>query len=148
MTSRTLATEQPDSIAPATPPYTYFGVAENMPAVKLLAADLQLRWLCAGVRSYPECLLKAFLAKAGVSDAALKDQKIRHDLNALWALAVSQGLRVQATPPAWADCLSGIHGPPFYLRYSTDVHAIRSPAAEPMASELKDLLELVREQLR
>ena len=144
-------TEQPDTIAPATTPHTSFGVAESlMPGVMLLArgpatGTLALAFLCAHVL---ECLLKSYLSKVGISDASLRKKSIRHDLNALWSLAGSHGLRVPATPPVWAACLSGLHGPPYYLRYSTGVHAIVSPAAEPMASELAGLLELVREQLQ
>lgn len=129
-------TLEPVTIAPAAPPHTYFGVAQSlMPGVKILAAAspppaLALALLCSHVL---ECLLKAYLSRDG-SDAALKEPNIRHDLNALWALAFAQGLCVQESPPAWADCLSGLHKSPYYLRYSTGVHGIVSPGAEPMTS--------------
>lgn len=137
-------------IAPAAPPYTYFGVAESMlPGVKALAnarqpCALALALVAAHVL---ECLLKAYLSRGG-SDEAVKTPEVRHDLNALWAMAFAQGLRVPQSPPAWADCLSGLHNRPYYLRYSTGVHSIASPAAEPMTTELNVLLETVRQQLR
>jgi hypothetical protein len=138
-------------IMPAGPPYTYLGVAENlMPGVKVLAAatpvpGLALPFVCAHVL---ECVLKAYLSRY-VPEKALRDRKLCHNLNALWILASAQGLRVDASPPAWVDCLSGLHnGPKFFLRYSTRVHGVVSPAAEPMATELGALLEVVREQLR
>jgi hypothetical protein len=121
-----------------------------MPGVALLAqgpasASPALAFLCAQI---VECLLKAYLTKAGVSEAELRSKAIRHNLDALWSRATSLGLRAQATPPDWAGCLSHLHDDPFYLRYSEKVHAIVLPAAEPMASDLKALLETVRAQLR
>ena len=150
ITGTACITEQPDFIAPAAPPHTYFGVAQSlMPGVKVLAGAspspaLALALVAAHVL---ECLLKAYLSKDG-SDVAVKDQNVRHNLNALWAMAFKQGLRVQELPPSWVDCLSGLHKSPYYLRYSTSIHGIVSPGAEPMASELAALLEVVREQLR
>ena len=142
-------TLQPVTIAPAAPPHTYFGVAQSMMAgVKVLAAAspppaLALALVAAHVL---ECLLKAYLSRDG-SDAALKSPDVRHDLNALWAMAFAQGLPVPEAPPSWVDCLSGLHKSPYYLRYSTGVHGIVSPGAEPMTSELAALLETVRGQL-
>ncbi len=96
-----------------------------------------------------ECLLKAYLSRGG-SDAAVKGRN-KHDLNALWATAFKQGLRVPEPPPSWADRLGGLHKGPYYLRYSENskgAHGIVSPGAEPMTSELAALLEIVRGQLR
>ena len=79
-----------------------------------------------------------------------------HDLNALWAMAFKQGLRVPQSPPSWADCLGGLHKWPYYLRYSgysesskdrKSAHGIVLLGAEPMTSELAVLLELVRDNL-
>ena len=136
-------------MAPPAPPRTYLGVAESMmPGVNVLAATptpsaLALALLAAHVL---ECLLKAYLSRNG-SDAPLKKPKVRHNLNALWAMASAQGLQVQKEPPSWVDRLSGLHNSPYYLRYSTGVHGIVTPGAEPMRSELAALLEMVRAQL-
>jgi hypothetical protein len=135
---------------PAGPPDTYFGVAEQMlRGVQVLAAAspppaLALALVAAHVL---ECLLKAYLSRGG-SDAALKQKEVRHNLNALWAMAFAQGLRIPESPPDWVDRLSGLHDDPYHLRYSTGVHGIVSPGAEPMTSELAALLETVRGQLR
>lgn len=140
---------EPVTIAPAAPPHTYFGVAQGlMPGVKVLAAAsptpaLALALVAAHVL---ECLLKAYISRDG-SDTALKEAKVRHNLNALWALAFAQGLRAQEPPPSWVDCLSGLHNTPYYLRYSTGVHGVVLPGVEPMTSELEALLEIVRGQL-
>jgi hypothetical protein len=150
ITGNVSITLQNATIARAAPPRTYFGVAENlMLGVKVLAAAsplpaLALSLVCAHVL---ECLLKVYLSRSG-ADAALKSQKVRHNLSALWTRAVAQGLRVDASPPDWADCLSGLHNKPYYLRYSTGVHGVALPAAEPMTSALGALLEVVREQLK
>jgi hypothetical protein len=142
-------TLQPMTIAPAAPPHTYFGVAQSMMlGVKVLAAAspppaLALALVAAHVL---ECLLKAYLSREG-SDDALRKTAVRHNLNRLWAMAFAQGLRVPESPPSWVDRLSGLHKWPYYLRYSTDVHGIVSPGAEPMTSGLAALLEIVRGQL-
>jgi hypothetical protein len=143
-------TSQSATIASAAPPHTYFGVAQSMmPGVKVLAvasppSPLALALVAAHIL---ECLLKAYLSRNG-SDAALMDPNVRHDLNALWPMAFVQGLRVPQSPPSWVDCLSGLHKSPYYVRYSTGVHGIVSPGAEPMTSELAALVGIVREQLK
>lgn len=143
-------TEQPDFVAPAAPPHTYFGVAQAMmPGVAILAAakPSSSRALCLVATHVLECLLKAYLPRDG-SDAAVRDQNVRHDLSALWQMAFDKGLPVAQSPPAWVDILSRLHKPPYHLRYSTGVHGIVSPAPEPMATELQVLLEMVRGKLR
>jgi hypothetical protein len=120
-----------------------------LPGVTVLAAAkplpaLPLALVAAHVL---ECLLKAYLSRGG-SDAALKKKGVRHNLPALWARSFAQGLRILESPPDWVRLLGGLHDAPYYLRYSTGVHGIVSPAAEPMASELAALLECVRGQLR
>lgn len=142
--------EEDDVVAPPGPPHTYFGVAQSMmPGVTILAAaspspPLALCHIAAHVL---ECLLKAYLSKDG-SDAEVRNPKVHHDLDALWGMAFARGLRVPQSPPEWVDRLSGLHKRPYHLRYSTEVHGIVSPSPEPMASELRNLLETVREQLR
>ena len=135
---------QPITIAPAAPPDTYFGVAVGMmPGVKVLAAAspppaLALALVAAHVL---ECLLKAYLSKGGSNHGLY-----HHNLNLLWKEAFEGGLQVQKTPPGWVDCLSRLHKTPFRLRYSEGVHGVVLPSAEPMATELADLLNLVRRQ--
>lgn len=137
-------------IARPAPPNTYFGVAQSlMPGVKALAvaSPLPVLALALVAAHILECLLKAYLSKNG-SDTVVQDHNVRHNLNAMWAMAYAQGLDIPESPPSWVDCLSGLHKPPYHLRYSTGVHGIVSPGAEPITSELAALLELVREQLR
>jgi len=119
-----------------------------LPGVKVLAAASPLPVLALALVAAHvlECLLKAYLSRDG-SDAEVRNSDVYHDLNALWAMAFSQGLRVPESPPGWVDGLSGLHKRPYYLRYSTGVHGIVSPGAEPMTSELAALLETVQGQL-
>lgn len=141
---------QPVTSTPACPPDTYFAVAQSMmPGVKVLAAasppcDLALALVATHVL---ECLLKTYLSRDG-SDAELKRRELRHNLNALWARASAQGLQVSESPPGWVDRLSVLHNGPYYLRYSSGVHAVVLPEAEPMMSELVALLEIVQGQLK
>jgi hypothetical protein len=119
-----------------------------MPGLKVLAVASPLPALALALVAAHilECLLKAYLSRDG-SDTELKKPDVRHDLNALWAMARAEGLRVQESPPSWVDRLSDLHKPPYYLRYSTGVHGIVLPGVEPMTSELGALLEIVRGQL-
>lgn len=131
------------------PPYTYLGVAQSMMhGVKVLATSTPLPALALALVAAHvlECLLKAYLSRDG-SDKALKSPDVRHDLNALWAMAFAQGLRIVELPPHWVNCLSCLQKSPYYLRYSTGVHGIGTPGVEPMTSELATLLEIVRGQL-
>ena len=144
-------TERPDFIAPARPPNTYLGIAELlMPGLDALASSkstvgVPLAFLAAHTL---ECLLKAYISTAAGSDAKVRKGRIKHDLHELWKLAVSKGLPVSASIPAWAENLSQLHGPPYFLRYSTGVHGLVTPAAQPMVSDLKALLEMVRQRVR
>jgi hypothetical protein len=133
------------TIEPPGPPWTYFGVAQSMmPGVKTLAAASPCPLALALVAAHVlEFALKAYLSRDG-SDDGLK----HHDLNKLWRMAVDQGLRIDPSPPLWADHLSVLHNTPFRLRYSEHVHGIVSPGPEPMTSDLDEFLETVRGQLR
>jgi hypothetical protein len=94
-----------------------------------------------------ECILKAFLSRSG-DDSRVKQSDVRHNLNALWSLAHSEGLDIPGQPPQWVASLSHLHDAPYYLRYSTGVHGIVTPAPEPMLGELAALIEQVRGQLQ
>jgi len=140
----------PVGIKPAGPPETYLGVAQSMmPGVTILAAaspgaPLALALVAAHVL---ECALKAFLSRDGTDDR-LKRPPLNHDVGALWKLAAAEGLRVPEDPPPWVERLSGAHGSPYYLRYSTGVHGIVLPPAATLAAEVAAVLDTVREQFR
>lgn len=140
----------PASIGGANPPYTYLGIANAMLAgVRVLAAAnplpaLPLALVAAHVL---ECALKAYLSRTG-DDTAVRKPDVRHDLTALWEMAFKDGLPITQSCPTWVTLLSEIHGPPYFLRYSTGVHGIQSPGPEPMTSELASLVRLVGQQLK
>jgi hypothetical protein len=93
-----------------------------------------------------ECILKGYISRGG-DDSSVRCPKVWHNLNALWSLAVADGLDVPSKAPDWVGRLSDLHNRPFYLRYSTGVHGIVSPAPEPMATELAAILEQVQNQV-
>lgn len=93
-----------------------------------------------------ECALKAFVSRGG-DDRAVMDPKIRHNLEALWAMAHGEGLAIPNSPPHWVSNLSHLHNSPYYLRYSTGVNGVVSPSPEPMTSELAALVGLVATSL-
>ncbi len=90
-----------------------------------------------------ESVLKAYLSRNG-DDSRLMERKVRHDLEKLWQLAVAEGLPVGVVPD-WAANLSQIHKHPYYLRYSAGIHGIITPAPQPMATELREILSKVRQ---
>ena len=134
-----------DFVSPTGPPYTYLGMARTLlNGVPPLAAagansSVALAFVAAQVT---ECALKAHLSRSG-DDRRLKDRSLRHNLEALWHLARSEGLPISSQPPPWVLTLSGLHDAPYYVRYSTGVHVVVTPAAQPMATELAGLVELV-----
>jgi hypothetical protein len=130
----------PDPVASA-----YFTAARSLLDGARLPAipDPGARWARALVCAFAlEGLLKAYLAHRGHGN--LKDQSIRHDLGALWALARSDGLALPHPDPAWLDTLSSHHGAPrFIFRYATGVNAVQLPAPEPMVSDLEAIAALI-----
>lgn len=94
-----------------------------------------------------ECLLKAFLSCDG-KDGRLKTHKLRHDLVGLWDLAVREGLPWDTERPSWVSTLGGLHDRPYYLRYSTGIHAISTPVPDDLSQGLRELLEVVRVNAR
>ena len=140
----------PPTIAAPAPPHTYLGIAQGMmDGVRVLATASPLPSLAlALVAAHTlECLLKAYLSRSR-SDTAVRGQQVRHDLEKLWTMACADGLRIQPTLPDWAKRLSDLHKSPYHLRYSAGVHGLVTPAPEPMTTELAQLAENVRAQLR
>ncbi len=135
--------------APAGPPHTYLGMARShMSGVTLLASgvpgtSLSLT-LVAGFVA--ENALKAYLSRTG-NDAKVRKLGVRHDLVKLWSLAYGDGLPISAKPPDWLEHLGKLHGPPYIGRYSTGVHGMVTPAAQPMTMELEALVDLVAKNL-
>jgi hypothetical protein len=146
-------TQESQSIAPVTTVKAFFGVAESLiPGMQLLietppSPAIPITFLAGHIL---ECLLKAFLSKEGVSEKDLKDpKKFGHDLSKLWQEAVKQTLLASSVLPPWADRLSALHGSPYPLRYNTGrAHGLTSPNSQELLSELTDLLEKVRQEIR
>lgn len=142
---------QPMKMASAGPPHTYFEVAQSMlPGVKVraVASPLPALALALVAAHVLECLVFAEilpLERGGIRCAQERPIASRSERG--------PGNGFHARPPGsggtadWVDRLSGIHKNPFYLRYSTEVHGIVSPGAEPMTAELAALLEIVRGHL-
>ena len=93
-----------------------------------------------------ECALKAYLSRTG-NDARLKKPSIRHNLTDLWTLAVSEGLAISQPPPSWLGVLASMHKPPYAIRYPVGSFQFL-PAAEPMATEILELVQAIETTLR
>lgn len=138
------------SLAPPRPPDTYLGVAYAMigGVRDLSAANPCSLMALALVSSHVlECALKAYLSRDG-DDRRVRKADVRHNLVRLWELSVAEGLGIEPNPPSWVVMLSRIHDKPFFLRYSTGVHGISLPGAQPMASKLSDVIDAVAASLR
>ena len=138
------------SLAPPRPPDTYLGVAYAMiGGVRgLAAANPCSSMALALVSSHVlECALKAYLSRDG-DDRRVRKADVRHNLVRLWELSVAEGLGIEPNPPSWVVMLSRIHDKPFFLRYSTGVYGISLPGAQPMASELSDVIDAVAASMR
>lgn len=131
------------------PPATYLGVARSMyHGVDIMAqhknADLASALALVAAHTL-ECTLKAFLSRDG-NDLQLTTRNLRHHIEELWNLAKSEGLPIDDIPQ-WASNLSDIHKSPYHLRYSPKNQGIVLPGPEPMATELKALIELVGQEI-
>ena len=131
----------------ARPPHTYLGVARAiLPGIKRLTepepeSPISIALLAAHAL---ECLLKAFLSRDG-SDARLRKHDIRHNLVALWSLAVEEGLPIAKQPPYWVDKLGALHRKPYYLRYAEGINGIVLPPLRSIPAEFDILLSLVQQ---
>jgi hypothetical protein len=133
-------------IGEARPPHTYLGVADSLTSTLTLVAaqpEPSAIAFCLLAAHQAECLLKAFLSRDG-SDAKLKAPGLRHNLEALWLTAHSEGLELATPPPSWLLRLSQLHDNPYQLRYSTGVHGIVTPPVEEVAAGLRELSRVVK----
>jgi hypothetical protein len=148
-------TLDPVRVKPAEPPDTYLGAARALLAgVRALAGASPPTPTPMALLAYTlENTLKAYLCRSGGTqglereEQIIKDATLRHNLLNLWSTAVAENLKVSRVPPGWVETLSDVHDAPYYLRYSTKIHAIVLPAMEPMTTELADLIDTVQRQL-
>jgi hypothetical protein len=147
------AAEQPDGVAQVPLYDAYFTAAEAFMRGALLLSDAPpsdaapaLALLSGQIL---ECSLKAFLAKVGVTEDELKQKALRHNLLALWKRAAeTKGLPMDAIPPQWAVTLDSLHNEPYHLRYAKGLHGWVLPNAQQMMSDLKHLVETVRQGIQ
>lgn len=133
------------------PPHTYFGVARDLlPGIRrLLEPEPVSVFAIAMLLAHAlECLLKAFLSRTGSDKRLVDDPKLRHNLVALWALAVAEGLPIDAVPPNWVAALSKLHAAPYLLRYATNVNVLVMPNLRLMADALDSIFLAVQDVVR
>jgi len=133
---------------PATATESFFGIAQGlMPGVQALLtaknSAIPLVFISCHVT---ECLLKSYLTTKGVTDKALRSPRVRHNLEELWRMCVTQGLPVDPTPPPWVTELNGLHdGPAFLLRYPMGINGFSFSPLAPIVQSIELLLETVRQ---
>jgi hypothetical protein len=88
-----------------------------------------------------ESLLKSYLSHCGVTKKQLNP--IRHNLEALWEKAASNGFSIAARPPDWCKLLNSIHGEPYHSRYPTSWAGYVGPGLGLMTSELEAVFAAV-----
>lgn len=91
-----------------------------------------------------ETALKAFLLKHEPPEV-LRAQGIRHDLGALWALAVRHGLAVDVSLTPAIELLVRLHKTPYPLRYADQetTQILCLPQSAGLADEVDALLRVV-----
>lgn len=140
----------PMTMLPALPPHTYMGMAriflKGAADLSSLGTSnaLPVSFL---VAQATECALKAYLSREGDDTRLKNDPNLRHNLEALWSLACSEGMPVAAAPPRWLSMLSGLHNKPYYLRYSTGIHGMQTPEENSMVAGVASLVESVAAKL-
>lgn len=109
-----------------------------------------------------ECVLKAFLSHKGVTEKELKTFPRGHDLEALWAEAVTSGLPIDLPPPSWCVVLNCLHFGNkvhnenkekedrifFQLRYQSKAHGLSFPVTRDMLSGVRSVFDAVEQALR
>jgi len=140
--------EAGDTVVPAGPPHTYLGVAQQlMPSIATLATCAENAYgktlLCGHAI---ECVLKAYITRVESGRASLKTIK-HHNLMRLWAMAATSGPGVTATVPAWLAHLNHLYAAPYRLRYANGYHGAVLLAAEPMVTDLRELLTTVSQAI-
>lgn len=133
-------------MVPPTPSQSYFIAARNLVngADALSDGANNTGVACAFLAAQAlECILKSYLSHVGVSEGDLKNNTLRHNLEALWAMAVEHGFSVQSNPPRWCDVLNSGHDKPYYFRYPIGLNSVALPVLATMVSDLNDLLEEV-----
>ena len=90
-----------------------------------------------------ELALKAYLLETGTSPSLLRRKKVRHNLCALWDMAVGHGLPIEAEPPYWLQVLNYSHDSPYWSRYRPEGVAIAIPHLSDLAEELRRVLAVV-----
>ena len=133
-------------MVPPSPAQSYLIAAKGLyPGVEVLVnSPGQTATACAFLAAQAlECALKSYLSHVGKTENELKAPSIRHNLEALWAWAVCEGLSIQSQPPQWCITLNSAHDKPYYFRYPMGLNGLVLPALVPMASDLKNLLATV-----
>jgi hypothetical protein len=113
--------------------------------VELLAkGDARLLFACAFLGGQTlECVLKSYLAHAGVPVPQLARKPLGHDLEALWLDASARGLNISVQPPQWCVTLNSLHDDPYRLRYPMGLHGFVFPEMLAMTAGLDSLVCLV-----
>jgi hypothetical protein len=119
-----------------------------VPAVETLAAGPNVMALSILAGHATECLLKAMLSHAGMTETALAKPSFGHNLDALWRAASAKTGRVPEQIPDWVKHLNQVWAPPFPLRYPTKWHGLALPVMIDMRAGLRDLLVIAETDIR
>lgn len=111
-----------------------------VPAVETLAAGPNVMALSILAGHATECLLKAMLSRAGMTETALAKPSFGHNLEALWRAASTKTGRIPEQIPDWVKHLNQGWAPPFPLRYPTKWHGLVLPVIVDMRAGLGSLL--------
>lgn len=93
-----------------------------------------------------EIALKSFLLSVGLDEKSLR-KDIGHNLTKAWKTAVTNGLVLDSTPPAWCETLTSAHDNPYLFRYARTNTGLVVPAPHTLIANLRNVLSTIGEAL-
>jgi hypothetical protein len=90
-----------------------------------------------------ELSLKGLLLAVGCGQDILRSREVRHNLNALWQLALDRELPIAEPVPFWCQALAIAHNDPYMYRYPRPGWGVIVPQPKELRDGLDDLISCV-----
>ncbi|MBK6998682.1 MAG: hypothetical protein IPH35_01440 [Rhodoferax sp.] len=83
-----------------------------------------------------------------MKEKKLKEASLRHNLEALWSMAVRHALNIQTNPPQWCNILNSAHDKPYYFRYPMGLNGVTLPVLATMVADLNVIIGEVEKSVK
>lgn len=134
------------AVPPQTPHTLLEGAHSYARAVEILLrvpTDAPLEALGLVAAHSVELALKSALLAAGRTEQQLRAPDLRHNLGALWQMALENGVPLDDDVPFWCSVLAIAHDSPYMFRYAREGWGVAVPQPADLAGGLNDLLKRV-----